>query len=294
MRITNLQLNRNFLTNLNQTLSRLERIQRQIASGKAIERPEDDPAKVVEIMRFSVGIENVTQYIRSGERAEDFLIAGESALNALTQTLQSARELAVQGSNGVLSANDLGNLRHVAVQLVDEVLSTSNARMGEKYLFAGTKTTSRPFTLDTSTYIQTYAGNSNAVQIEIDRGDAMTVNAPGDTAFPAVFTALKSLIDNLNVGDSVAVGNNSLQLIDDALDGVLQTRSQLGARIQRVQSVRNRLEDLNIRQREVLSKVQDLDFAEGITELAMAETAYRASLAVGGRILQPSLLDFLR
>ena len=55
-----------------------------------------------------------------------------------------------------------------------------------------------------------------------------------------------------------------------------------------------RLSNVKIRSQAFRSQLQDLDIAEGITKLATAETTYRASLAVGARILQPSLLDFLR
>ncbi len=293
MRITNVQLNRNFLASLNQTLTRLERVQRQIASGRVISRPEDDPAKVVDALRFQEDIANVDQFVRNSESAEDFLTSTEFALGTLTNTLQRARELAVQGANGTLSTSDLISLQSEALQLINDAISTANSKLGDQYLFAGTLTTTQPYTLGSGN-TAVYAGNSNSVQIEVDRGDTMTVNIPGDTALPSGFTALKSLIDNLGAGDSAAVGMTSLGQIDTALNSIVEARAQMGARIQRAQSVRDRLGELNIRQRAVLSKVQDLDFAEGVTELAMAETSYRASLAVGGRILQPSLLDFLR
>ena len=294
MRITNAQLSRNFLSNLNDTLSRLAKIQRQISSGKTINRPEDDPAKVVEILRFSAAIEDVTQFIRNSERSGDFMSASESALNTLTSTLQRARELAVQGANGALSPSDLTSIRSEVVQLFAEGISIGNVKFGDQFLFSGTKTTTQPYTYDASTFVATYAGNTNNIKIEIDRGDTIDSNTPGSSVYTAVFTSLKSLIDNLAAADHAAVGGASLQQIDSALDGVLQTRAGVGARIQRVRAVADRLENLNVRQREVLSRVQDLDFAAGVTELAMAETAYRASLAAGARVLQPSLLDFLR
>ncbi len=294
VRITNAQLSRNLLSNLNDTHSRLAKIQRQISSGKTINRPEDDPAKVVEILRFSAAVEDVTQFIRNSERSGDFMAASESALNTLTNALQRARELAVQGANGALRTADLTSIRSEVEQLFAEAISIGNVKFGDQFLFSGTKTTTQPFTYDSSTHVATYAGNANSINVEIDRGDTIDTNTPGSSVYTTVFTSLKSLIDNLAAADHAAVGGASLQQIDSALDGVLQSRAKVGARIQRVQAVAARLADLNVRRREVLSRVQDLDFAAGVTELAMAETAYRASLAAGARILQPSLLDFLR
>ena len=200
----------------------------------------------------------------------------------------------MQGANGALSPADLTSIRSEVVQLFAEVISIGNIKFGDQFLFSGTKTTTQPYTYDSGTFVATYAGNTNNIKIEIDRGDTIDSNTPGSGVYTEVFTSLKSLIDNLSAADHAAVGGTSLQQIDSALDGVLQTRAGVGARIQRVRAVADRLENLNVRQREVLSRVQDLDFAAGVTELAMAETAYRASLAAGARILQPSLLDFLR
>ncbi len=82
--------------------------------------------------------------------------------------------------------------------------------------------------------------------------------------------------------------------MDAALDGVLQHVSELGGKQNRVELAQERLLDLQLNLTKILSEEQDLDYAEAIMELKMEEFAYRTALAVGARIIQPSLVDFLR
>ncbi|NLO66783.1 MAG: hypothetical protein GX101_08900, partial [Firmicutes bacterium] len=87
---------------------------------------------------------------------------------------------------------------------------------------------------------------------------------------------------------------SAMGLLDVALDTVLQELSDLGGRQNRAELARERLLDLKLNLQKVLSEEQDLDYAEAIMELKMEEFAYRTALSVGARIIQPSLIDFLR
>ena len=85
-----------------------------------------------------------------------------------------------------------------------------------------------------------------------------------------------------------------LQDLDNSLDNVLRKISELGGKQNRVELARERMLDLQLSLTRILSEEQDLDYAEAIMELKMEEFAYRTALAVGARIIQPSLVDFLR
>lgn len=85
-----------------------------------------------------------------------------------------------------------------------------------------------------------------------------------------------------------------LQDLDNSLDNVLRKISELGGKQNRVELARERMLDLQLNLTRILSEEQDLDYAEAIMELKMEEFAYRTALAVGARIIQPSLVDFLR
>ncbi len=93
---------------------------------------------------------------------------------------------------------------------------------------------------------------------------------------------------------SIMLSEEDLSTFDDAIDDSLNLRAELGAKMNRLDLTKGRLEDEILNQRELLSENQDTDMAETIMELRMEESVYQASLATGARIIQPSLVDFLQ
>ena len=78
------------------------------------------------------------------------------------------------------------------------------------------------------------------------------------------------------------------------MEQVLSVRAEIGAKTNRLKLTKDKLESQYLSTKELLSKNEDVDMAEAYTELKMAENVYRSSLAAGARIIQPSLVDFLR
>jgi flagellar hook-associated protein 3 FlgL len=90
------------------------------------------------------------------------------------------------------------------------------------------------------------------------------------------------------------VGGSALGGIDLALDNLLKNRAELGAKSSRLDTVQKRVIQDRTNFEEILSKTEDVDVAEAITKFKMLETTYRSALGVSARIIQPTLLDFLR
>ncbi len=93
---------------------------------------------------------------------------------------------------------------------------------------------------------------------------------------------------------SIQLGTGDIESFNDAIDSSLQTRAEIGARVNRLDLTERRLEDEIINLRQLRSENEDTDMAETITEMRMQESVYQASLATGARIIQPSLVDFLQ
>ncbi len=99
----------------------------------------------------------------------------------------------------------------------------------------------------------------------------------------------KALRDNDQEGTGLLLENFS-----NSIDHLLNTRASVGARSIRLESTVNRLKDLEISFTKLLSEVEDADITKLVTELATQENNYKASLMASAKIVQPSLLDFLR
>jgi flagellar hook-associated protein 3 FlgL len=310
MRITNRVMNNNLLLNLNRGMKRLDRINNQLGSKKQINLPSDDPVKAGVILRTSSSIRETEQYLRNIDSAASWLDASDIVTKDVIAVIHRAKELAVNGASSHLDNTARKALADEIKQLHGNILQLANSTHGGRYLFAGQHTTkSTPFeledpdaegvsrvlflgqVLDPNGAPILQSGEKD-VKFEIAVGVTMSVNMDGEKLFGPIFETLKVLYDELSSGadlDSKVLGD-----LDKTLDGVLQQVSELGGKENRIELAKERLLDLQLNLTKVLSQEQDLDYAEAIMELKMEEFAYRTALSVGARIIQPSLVDFLR
>lgn len=109
-----------------------------------------------------------------------------------------------------------------------------------------------------------------------------------------IFDMVKRLRDSLYMNDIEDIGGRALRGMDLALDNILKYRAELGAKSNRLDIVKSRIIQDRTDMEEILSKNEDIDIAESITKLRLMEVAYKAALGVSARIIQLTLLDFLR
>jgi flagellar hook-associated protein 3 FlgL len=110
----------------------------------------------------------------------------------------------------------------------------------------------------------------------------------------SIFDMVMRLRDSLFMNNAEDVGGSALGGLDLALDNLLKNRAELGAKASRLEMVQKRIIEDRTNFEEILSKTEDVDVAEAITKFKMLETTYRSALGVSARIIQPTLLDFLR
>ncbi|ADL69671.1 flagellar hook-associated protein 3 [Thermoanaerobacterium thermosaccharolyticum DSM 571] len=295
MRVTNNMLVMNFMSDYNSNLERLQKDQNMLFTGKKVSKPSDDPVAVANTLKIKTEIARNDAYTKNTDDAKSWLSLTDTALGQIGDLLQSARDLAVQGSNGTLTQSDMQNLAAQVDQLKQQIIQVGNTQYNGRYIFAGYKTNRKPFS-DTNRY----AGDDGAIQFEIGAGgNTIQVNVTGDKVFDVTSgtSQLLNVMDNLSnalkSGDNQTV-SNIIGDIDNQLQNVLAIRADAGAKANRIDLTANRLSDDNYNFTALLSKNQDADIAQVITNLKMDENVYRASLASGAMIIQPSLVDFLR
>ena len=307
MRVTNKMMNNNLLMNLNRGMERLERINNQLGTKKKVNLPSDDPVKAGVIMRTNSSIRETEQFIRNLDAAASWLDATDVVLQDVMSVIHRARELAVAVASTHLYFSARKALADEVAQLHGNLLQLANSTHGGRYLFAGQHTDTQPFSggevdEDSIGDVVFLGGivlsdEELSIDFEIGAGVTMGVNVidydpkDGEKVFQPLFKALQKFY-----GELKGQGNPDVPLgeLDAALDNVLSKVSEVGGKQNRVQLANARLGDLRLNLTKILSEEQDLDYAEAIMELKMEEFAYRTALAVGARIIQPSLVDFLR
>jgi flagellar hook-associated protein 3 FlgL len=294
MRLTNNMLSQNLLRNLQNAQGRMEILQNQMSSGYRISKPSDDPVGMQNAMRLKSSISLMEQWENNADEAIQYMNSSDSVLQNISSVLQRVRELAVQGANGTLSAEDRNAVSLEVDQLQEQLRLAANTQVGSKYIFSGTATDQELVGSD-----GTWQGNSQEIRFDMGKNVSLPISVNGQTLFktpltgvPGILDTLSSLSAALKSGDTSAMAD-SLKNIDGNIDNVIAHLADLGARTNRVTMLREQLETMSQNLQQNLSDIQDADLAKTMIDFTNSENVYKAALSVGAKIIQPSLVDFM-
>lgn len=277
---------------------RQARLQQQVATGQRIFQPEDDPAAVGRLLSLNAERGQIGQYQLNATRALEVSQASYGGLQAIKDISDRAGELATLGA-GAQSPDAYKAYAKEVNQLIEQTVQLGNTRFRNDYLFAGTAVSTAPYVpardLAGNITSVTYAGNSAQASIQLSETSSIapgTTNAT-NTGVRDFLTNLISLRDALNSGNSTAVTavqaplETSENLLVNALSehGAIELRIEVNQKQQ--QSRADEIEKL-------VSNDADADLATTVVKLSQTSTAYEAALSSATKILQMSLLDYLR
>jgi flagellar hook-associated protein 3 FlgL len=291
MRVTNRMMVDRSIRNINASLNRLDKFYNQLASEKQFQYPSDNPVSVAQSMRLNLSIAETEQYIKNADDANDWMASTDTALGQYGTILQRLKELTVSGANSTLPDESRQAIADEVHELRDQIYMLANSEQAGRFLFAGTLTLKNPFTKLPDGTIQ-YEGNTGDILTELGVGVNMTMNINGERAFGDIFNQLAKLEADLRSNNIDGV-NSAIDSIEQVNDHVLQLRAEIGAKINRMDMNKERLESLKLNYQKLLSNVEDLDIAQSVMELKQEEAVQQAALAACARVIQQTLVDFL-
>lgn len=296
MRVTQSMLASNSLKNLSKSYANMGKYQDQLATGKKISRPSDDPVVAIKGMFYRTNLTEVEQYKRNLTEAYTWMENSEAGIEQATQVVQRIRELVVQAKNDTNSPDDLKAIGVEISQLKEDLVGVANTQVAGRYIFNGTQTKNPPIIKDEEGNLDFSKMVTNSYNVEVSKGVQLKVNTNGSNVFGEdLFRNLEQIEASLLDGEgSFENGDEALQELDGHINSILAERSELGARYNRLELVDSRLGDQEVIANRILSDNEDADIEKVITDLTIQESIHRASLAVGSRIIQPTLIDFLR
>lgn len=327
MRITNKMLSNNFLRDMNVNLSNLNKLQEQRTSGKEFRRPSDDPFRVARAMQLHTEQNINAQYKKNITDTINWLDVTDTSLKQVSGVLDRIHQLVISAGNPTYKETENGAVKDEINQKISELSQILNANFDGKYVFGGTRVTHKPLeieevdknnvlryskrgggTLDPTADKQEYATIEDKLKTEISQGVILDYNVTatevmkfqkkdgtdGDLMelLKNITTHLDSKPDEKTAKDSLL--GTDLQDIKSAMENVLKIRSQVGARQNRLDSAKDKNIDQTLNIKEILSATEDIDITEKTMEFAIAQNVYVASLQTSAKVLQPSLMDYLR
>lgn len=204
MRVTNMMMQNNLLNDVSTQAQRIQELYNQGSSGNRIDRPEQDPHTAASIMRLRTDLGRNEVYSGNIQNAQDQLNLIDGKLQNTVAILQSVRERAVQGANGVWSDADRSKIAMEVDQLLREMISNANTQFRGQALFGGHRVNELPYEVqmtrepgtDTPMISEVrYVGDLGQQLREIDRGEYLAANVPGIQAFWATPQRVSSQTD---------------------------------------------------------------------------------------------------
>ncbi|MCX7772881.1 MAG: flagellar hook-associated protein FlgL [Clostridia bacterium] len=303
MRITNNMLINNMMLSMTKNLNRTQKYQDQLATGKKISAPSDDPIVASKALKLRTDVAEIAQYKRNTDDASSWMDITEATMGQITDVVHRLKEITVQAANGTNTAEDLTKIESEASQLKKQLIHLGNATYAGRYIFSGYKT-DKPL-MDDNGVFTINVTNTEEIKFEIGIGDDINVNVPGSDLFnngtaTTAGVTKSSFVDTFDQVITAMTTNDKSKLssllgnLENQMNNLLRVRAGLGARQNRVELTANRLDDDNVNFTQLMSKNEDVDLAEAIMNLQNEENVYKASLSTGARVIQPSLVDFLR
>lgn len=276
----------------------LFKLQQQLASGKRIMTPSDDPIGAARAHELSQSLSLNTQYADNRNRAMDNLQQTESTLGNITNVIQNIRTMAVAAGNPAFSDSE----RHMmAVELrghFEELLGLANTKDEQgNYLFSGFKGNTQPFVIDQTNNSVAYKGDDGQRLIQVSGSRQLPVSETGDAIFEpggqSLFTTVGDFVTALETTGGIPNGavDTALQELDAALDNVLSKRAAIGSRMQEVDALQQIGEDIAVQYQQTLSRLQDLDFAQAISDMMRQQTLLEAAQQTFTSVSQLSLFN---
>lgn len=295
-RITQQMMVDRSLTAMQTSLARVSKVQEQLSSGRVLNRPSDSPTDTAQAMRLRSSLADTAQFVRNADDGGSRLALADQTLTSVTDQVRRARELGLQGANsGASSTSSREALATEIDQLRTGILDDANATYVDRPIFGGVTAGTKAYD-DTGAYI----GQPGAVTRRIADGVQVRVDVDGPSVFGAgggasgsVFDELDALSTALRVGDDAAV-KDGLTRLSARLDRVGVVQAQAGSTAARIERGSSALEDSRLSLTTSLSSVENVDLPAATVQLGLQQVAYQAALSATAKVLQPSLLDFLR
>jgi len=308
MRITHNTITNQSAADLQKNMRRLEQSHTKVSSRRKINRPSDDPIEAERSLGYRKRLGEITQHLRNIDDASAHLNQTEAVLNEANNSLIRLKDLTLQMASDTVSEKERASAAAEVRNIKEHLLQLSNTKLGGQYIFAGGKTSTRPFeelngkisvlggcTPSPKTKIE-YRGDTTIRLREIDVETTIPINIPGSQIFgtstSGIFASLSDLEKALNE-NSIPSISECLDDIDAYTETIITARARIASWTNRAESTRDSLQEIELNVTKSLSQTEDVDLVEAITELLSNDNAYKAALASTARVIRPSLLDFL-
>lgn len=311
-----------YMANLNGSLRELTKLSEQNATGRSYQKASEDPATALKAYKVRENLSRISLYKDNVTEANTLLTDVESAYKELNSLMTDIKEKISAGRSDTSSADDRKILATVLRTYQAEILDISNTKSAGKYVFSGSDMKIKPFTLESGVlYYHGIDVDSNAVFAEdplyYDVGMGLGIDeASGKVVAGTAFDVASCGNEIFGTGtDADGISNNLYNLLgkiadkfesndltdldayvtklETKADNILVKYTEIGVKTDFLDFLKTRLEDSNFNYQKKQKLLETVDSADAAVAYSAQKTAYEAALAMGSKLIQYSLLDYL-
>ena len=324
MRITNASMVRTQLYDTQQNLSKMNTLNQQITTGKVISKVSDDPQKAVKIMNMNNEIKYTEQYNSNIDETVGWMNTSDASLETVGNLVGEIKDTILKVGNGTYSQREMKSLNSDMNEKIKQLADTLNSTYGGKYMFGGSNVNDEPIkvTTDANGVVTLEFNKDKNGRVLPNTEDLKTdissgVNIDYNVSVGELFNIKDKNGNNVNLLDEInnvsklmndiangdektsatakdTLLNDTKDKVDTLFDHVLTERTSLGVKVSTAEKVKDANDDDLVTMKDILSKEQDTDVVESFIELQSAELVYQASIKVGSKLIQPTVLDYIR
>jgi flagellar hook-associated protein 3 FlgL len=277
---------------IDSTTTAMTNAQEEVSTGKAINQISDNPYGAMDALSMTALQSQITQFNSNLSTASDFLSTNENALTQVTNLMNQAYQIAVQGANSTNSASALNALASQITDIQASLVNIGNTQNSSgQYIFAGQQTDTQPFSASNGKL--SYAGDNGNINVEIAPGDEMTVNTPGSPLFTSMYNQLETLKTDLSSGDVSKISNTDIADLKASMTNVSQLNGQFGAQVDTINSMTSANTQRSTELTSNISNIVNVNVAQAALQLTQAQTAYQAALETTATASKYNLVYFL-
>jgi flagellar hook-associated protein 3 FlgL len=285
------------LAAINQSQQALNTATEQLATGKSVNVPSDNPTASAEMVQNTIETGDVDQYTQNVSSVLSTVQTASSILSSVSTSLTQAVSIGTEGANGTNSSANLQALAAQVQSILTSVVSQANTSFGGTYLFGGTTTTTPPYTPDASSPTgYTYNGNTGVNSVEIGDNKTIQANVPGSQIFSnssnSVIGALSSLVTALQSGSSSDI-STATAAVTAASSLVSQQQAVYGNTEDQLNAQDTSLQEDTVTLASQATNLIGINTATAATNLTEAETDNSAALAAAAKVMPDTLLNYL-
>jgi flagellar hook-associated protein 3 FlgL len=295
-----IRLNPNLLPDLlagiEQSQTNQSNASQQLASGRSVNEPSDNPAATAAIVFNHNEASQDAQFLQNISTLQGRFQVADSTLSNVVTSVTQAITIGTEGANGTLSGSERQALAAQVQGILTQVMGLANTTYQGSYLFAGTSVTTQPFTMDATSGAITYNGNDNTTSVQLSNGNSITANVPGSQLFQnsagSVLGALQDLYTALNTSSSNM--SNAVTELGSALSQLDIQRVTYGNALNQINLSESYLnqDQLNVSQQE--NDLEGADATQAATAFSQAQLANQAAISATSQVLgEKNLLDYL-